>query len=137
MTKRKSVSKDNSRFKLLIFGTIGTMLLFLIICFALSLLAYAINDPLGIIGITSLLSLILCAVISGYVLSRKGGESGAITSILSSLLFSLIMLLTGLIISGGKMPISCLFNYLIYMATASLFAYFGRKKAKRTKRRLK
>ena len=136
MNRRKSQSKETKRFKLLIFGTLGAAGAFFVISFLLSLVTYALNDPLGTIGIMSEAALIISAFISGFVISRLGKEGGMLTAFLSGLLFSLIMLLSGFIASGGKIPLSCLLSYAIYIAVTSLAALLARKKGHRRRRKI-
>ena len=135
MTKRKPTSNDTSRFRLMLFGTLGSIILFFVISFVFSLISLLLNDPLGIVGIISIMALILCSIVSSFVISRIGGAGGAFTAILSALLFSLIMLLLGLALSGGKMHFGCIVNYLIYMAVSSVSAYFARPRARIKRRR--
>ena len=136
MTKHKHQVKDKSRFKALILGTVGQTLAFFIISFLLSILAYMTKDPLGLIGIISVSALVLTALISGFVISYRDGQGGVITAVLSSLLFTLIMLLSGFITGGGKMPLSCLINYIIYIAVTTLAAALARKRPRTHRRKI-
>ena len=83
MTRRNTASKETRRFKLLLLGTVGAFTVFFTASFIFSLFAYAMNDPLGVLGIMSLASLIISAAVSGFAISKIGGEGGILTSILS------------------------------------------------------
>lgn len=112
-----------------------------LICFAVSVLiilmcalfsAVIINsmkDPTKNLGLFSLCSVIISAVISGVFCSRAVSEGELRFTLLVSLLVVLIMLMINVIICGGKVSVSSFMNYGCYLGIAGLSAFFGKKKS--------
>ena len=111
-----------------------------ILCFAISILLIVLfslfsalilgglNDPTKNIGIFSLGSMVLSAMLSGVLCSRIKGESGLRFASLVGLAVVLLMLLINVIISNGKVSLAAFMNYGCYLATYILSAYLGRKR---------
>ena len=93
------------------------------------------ENPTAMTGIFSLASLLLTAALMGFIISKLKGDGGMLISVLSSLLFCLILLTVGLIGTGGKLPLFIPINYLCYMGVAALFAFLGKKREKRGRHR--
>ena len=135
MAKRRGLSKEARPFKLLLLGTALSLLLFFTTTLISAFITNSLPDPLGNIGIASIATLAVCALLSGGITSYFAGDGGVVTATLSSLLFSLIMLLIGFICTGGKLPVYCLINYGIFIATSALSAIITRKLTRKRKRR--
>ncbi len=113
--------------------SVGISAAVLVMCALLaSALTYASKDPSGVIGAYSLAALLLGAVISGAVTSRKGGVAH---SALVTLAFAAVIMLWGLIASAGKLPGSCLMNCGCYLGVGVGSAFLFRKRERRTSKR--
>lgn len=120
--------------KLLLLGTLYMALSFFLFAIAFSFIAYSMPDPLSYIGIFSIISLMASAAVSGFIEGRIGRAKGVAYALLSSLFFSLLALLGGLIMGGGAVPVGCIINYLLYIALATLFSLIGvRTRGKRAR----
>ena len=69
--------------------------------------------------------LIASALISGFVNSKRGGVKEAL---FASLFISLIMLLLGIILSGGKIAASAFMNYGCFLLISVAGSYLGRRR---------
>lgn len=125
---------DNGLYFFLI--SIGTSIASLLLCaFSMAMISYSGNDPAKSIGIFSLVTLVLSAVISGVVITRMKGEGGAKFAGLSSLSLVLILFFVALIIEKGSVPLSAFMNYSCYVGISVIAAIFGKKREKRRRRR--
>ena len=107
----------------------------LVTSLVMSAIAYSSPDPTGKIGIYSLVSLIVSAAVSGFLISRLSGSGSVGMAALTSLATVLVLILFGAIASGGKLGVSALMNYLCYFGVALLFSLFGKKRERRHRRR--
>lgn len=118
----------------LAFGVIFNTALFLIINFLVSIILGKLENPTGNMGMVSMLTLYACALISGFSVAKFKGEGGALPSSMSSLIFVLLLLVVGLIISRGKLPVITAVNYAVYMIISILGSLFAARKPKRRRR---
>ena len=119
------------------FLTCLALSIFAILAFALifALVANASKDSTGNLGLFSLLSMLLGAVVSGFSSAKIKKEGAVAFSALVALAVVLIMLLCCVIFSG-KVPVSAFMNYACYIGVATLSALFGaREKHKRHHKR--
>ena len=117
----------------MLLGTAFAFLCYFILTLIFSAVSYFTADPLGFVGIGALAALFGSAVISSAVITRLRGEGGFLTAILTSLLFSLIQLLIGLIVSKGELSLGVFINYICYMAISALTALISGRKRKKIK----
>ena len=121
-----------------------------IICLALSILTIlaistamtavlmAGSDPTGKIGIFSPLTLILSAIIGGIISAKMRVGDGIGFSLTVAFAVCLVMLIFGMILSGGKIGGGAFMNYLCYFAIYSLLSYLvGRRRSVKKRGRLK
>ena len=111
-----------------------------IICFCLSALNIILfslvsafflsklNDPTTALGIFSLGTMILSAIVSGILCIRIKEDGGLKFPALVSLAVVLIMLLINVIISQGKVSGGAFMNYACYLGSYVLAAFLGRRK---------
>jgi putative membrane protein (TIGR04086 family) len=130
--KHKVTRKDKSSLKTILLSTVFSGAVLILIMLIMSFICYKTQDPVAPAGITSVLSLMLTAFISGFCITRYKGEGGVLCAVLSATLFVLILLLISLIIKGGKVSIYILLNYTCYVLISTLISFFASKK--RTKR---
>ena len=111
----------------ILFQVLALPLLSLLLAFVSALTA----NPTSLLGILAVAALLLSGGIYGFVASKFKVEGGRVFTLLSALLFSLLIILLGIILSGGKMNISVLIGQVIYVLTALLFSALGGVKRKR------
>ena len=87
-----------------------------------------LDDPTRCIGIFSLGTLLISAVVCGVICGRR--FEGLKHPLLISLSVVLIMLLCGVIISGGKLTWGAFMNYGCYIGAYVLSAFLGKKRAR-------
>lgn len=130
---KNNKNKDNILY--MYFPALGISLVtLLILSLVSSMIIYAGENPTSNIGIASLATLISSAAVSGIIISRYKGNEGMKVAGLSSLATVLIMLIIGVILSGGKFSPSAFINYGCYVGISLLAAYLGRKRGKRRRR---
>ena len=127
MAKYKRRAEAPHGVKLLLLGTLSMAITFSALSLIFSFIAYTTVDPLSFLGIFGIAALMITAAATGFSEARLGGEGAFLTTVLSSLLFVLLLLLIGLISGGGAVPIGCIINYLCFLALASLSALLGKK----------
>ncbi|MBQ7363437.1 MAG: TIGR04086 family membrane protein [Clostridia bacterium] len=118
----------------MLLGTLASALLTAVLTFIFSFISYSTKNPDSTVGIFSIIALILTAAVTGFTVSRLKGEGGVLIATLSSLLFTLILLLIGLIAGGGSLPLGCIINYLCFIAVSALAAVLGRRRGRRVRR---
>ena len=117
----------------MLLGAAFAFLCYFILTLIFSAVSLLLDDPLGFVGIGAVAALIGSAIISSAVITKLRGEGGFLTALLSSLLFSLIQILIGLIIAGGNISLGVFFNYLCYLAISALTALISGRKRKKIK----
>jgi len=100
-----------------------------------SLVTYMSNDPTSLSDIASLIALLFSAAVSSFTVAAVLKESRFLISSLSSLLLVLILMLSGVVMSGGALPPKLFLNYICYMGIALFFSYLGTKKQPKKHRR--
>lgn len=113
----------------------GVMLIaFIVICAVASLIILSTDDPLAVIGIGSVIALLLSAVASGIIIAIRQREAAVLVSLLSSILFTMMLLIVGLAVSGGKIGGGIILNCFSYIALSLLSAFLASRKKDRHKR---
>ena len=133
MYKGKKQTKTDGRGGLFLMSLGISLGILLAASLIMSAVAYSSADPTGKIGIYSLVSLIVSAALAGFIASRLSDSVGLST--LTALATVLILILVGAVISGGKLGLGALMNYLCYFGVATLFSLFAKKRVRRHKRR--
>ena len=109
----------------------------LILTMILAWISISTVDPTGKIGIFSLISLILAAILSGLFASWQNPTDGVGFSVVSGLGMTLIMLLCGIIASAGKLSGGAFMNYGCYFGTYALLSYIGMRAKDKRKRKMR
>ena len=133
--KKTMIKKEKGSVKTLLLGVPVQVLSLAICVFITGLVASASENPTSIVGLLSIIALLLSGLISGFVISKYKGEGGMLISTLSALLFSLILLLVGIISAKGELSFGVLINYVCYVAAAALGALLGKHRTSHIKRR--
>ena len=132
--------KKRSKFKMTgvatVFVGVGASFGILIILTLLgAALISSLADPLSSIKTASLVLFLISGAVSGFVVAKFKSEGGILLSALSSLIFSLMLIAVSLICNKGSVGGGILMNALCYFLIAALFAFFGRKRERRSRRR--
>ena len=132
---KKRSFKNIGNGKALIFGVLFSTVTLFASLIILSFILSRLENPVALVGIASLVSLLVSAAISSFVTAKHKGEGGTLTVLLSSLIVSIIIFAVSLIHSGGKAELSVLMNSVCYVAVSLLFARIAGIKKKRRIRR--
>lgn len=134
MKRTKGHAKNRSAGATLAFGIIFNAVLFLAVTLFASFIMAKLDNPTGSMGMVSMLTLYICAVISGFAVAKFKGEGGVLPSVMSSLIFALFLLVIGLILSKGSVPFVTAVNYIVYVLLAIGGAFLACKKSNRRRR---
>ena len=134
MGKTRRKIKDIGGIMPLLIGC-GISLLSLVCCSViLGLYSVTTDSPTRLIDVLGLWGLLGSGVISGFVNRKINKERGIGFLFLISLLFTLLLILIGLIVSGGALPLRCIINYLCYLGVYMLSALLGGRKISKRRR---
>jgi putative membrane protein (TIGR04086 family) len=131
MKKHKSQRRERSGAKAILFGTLMSLGLLFAVSAAASFVLLKLEDPISFLGAGSLASLLISGAISAFITAKYKGEGGFLSSLFSSLIFSLVIFSAALIIGKGKLGIGLLMNILCYLLISVLSAKLATRKAKR------
>lgn len=92
------------------------------------------DDPLSLIDLGSLITLLLGGAIASFIIARIFPDKKLLTVSLATLLFSLIMTLVGLAVTGGEVGARVFLNYLCYIGVSLLFGRIGMLEPRRGRR---
>ena len=132
MTDFKKAQNKKSSVKMLLCSVLLTVFIVLIISFTAALILGGKESCSADIKVYSLGVLIISALISGFINSKREGLK---ESMLSSLIMCILMLILGLILSSGKLVGSSLMNYGCFLLVSLAGAYLGRSKSKAKRKR--
>lgn len=135
MRKSSSGKRGTSPLMNLLIGTLIGAGIFLVVLLFVTFVTGRTKDPGGTVRLLSLPVFLLSAAVTGFVLGRRNGEGGLRLTALSTLLFLLILLLVGMLLSGGHLSWQVLLYDVGYFLTALLCSLPGTKK-KRKKHRI-
>lgn len=133
---KKRYYKENSLGALtkLALGTgisILSIIVFSVIFGALAMLFQNINSMIPLFSMTTVIA---SAITSGIIISRLISNGNIGLSTLIFLLSWLLLMLVGVIINKGVLPLSVFLNFIIFVGVASLSSYLFKKRDRRMKR---
>lgn len=99
-----------------------SILIFILLSIICAAILLSLDDPTAFIGVSSLVVLILSALISGIVSVFLWRDATIGRSALTATLCVLIMLLINVIISSGKISLGAIMNYVCYIGSYLLGA---------------
>lgn len=105
-----------------------------VVAFVLAVVSSLTGDPTALTGAFSLLTLVMAGAVSGFITSRVNGEGGVPVGVLSAVISTSLMLLVGLVIKGGLLPLGAILNLLVFLAVSIIFSLVGKKREKRRRR---
>lgn len=89
------------------------------------------KDPTSLIGIFTIGTVILSAVISSTIISRLRKEKGLLYAVICAIIISTLMLLIGLIATGGRLSGGVPINCACYIGASALSALLFKPRGKR------
>ena len=116
------------------FGILLSAISFPVLALLTSLIISTTENPLGTIGICSLLTLLLSGALSGFFTTKFKGSGGVGASLIASLLFALILFSAGLIVNKGSLPLVTTVNLFAYIIVSLSFSALAAKKKRRLRR---
>ena len=134
MRKSSSGKRGTSPLMNLLIGTLIGAGIFLVVLLFVTFVTGRTKDPGGTVRLLSLPVFLLSAAVTGFVLGRRNGEGGLRLTALSTLLFLLILLLIGMLLSGGHLSWQVLLYDVGYFLTALLCSLPGTKKKRKRHR---
>lgn len=115
----------------LIFGILFSAISFLAFALICSLFVSVFKNPIGIIGISSLITLLFSGAVSGFCTAKFKGDGGIAEAGISSAVFIAIILSIGLVSTKGRLPLLNLVNMAAYLTVSLIFAAIAKRKRKR------
>lgn len=106
-----------------------------VISFVAALLANLSSDPTAIIGICSLASLLISAVVSGFATVKIKKDAGALYVLAVGLSAVLIMVIICLFSGGEGIGASALMNYACYLGAFILSSLLSKRSGNKRRHR--
>ena len=131
---KKYKKKELGLGALLGIGSGASLICVFAVAFVLAAVSSLTKDPTALTGAFTLLTLLIAGALSGFGISRLSGDGGVLVAILSSVVSTSVMILVGLILKKGALPLGAVLNLLAYLAVSVVFALLGKRRIKRHKR---
>lgn len=131
---KKYKKKELGLGALLGIGSGSSLICVFAVAFVLAAVSSLTKDPTALTGAFTLLTLLIAGAVSGFCISRLGGDGGVLVAILSSVVSTSAMILVGLILKKGALPLGAVLNLLAFLAVSVVFALLGKRRIKRHKR---
>ncbi len=135
MKKHKFRNNGNKGLRALLIGVLLTFVIYTALVLLMSFAAYATSDPTGKIKLFSLIALMLSCVISGFINGNRYKNKA--TPVACSVIFSLVMLIVGIIHKGGAPTLGSIINCILCVAITAISAKItvSRQNGRKIKRR--
>lgn len=123
---RNGASRTNAR--ALIFGMILTAILIFGGAAICAIILSRTENPSSGIGVCAPTLLYLTAAISSFITAKYKGEGGALPAALASVLSAIIMLIVGLALTKGQLPLIGAVNFAAYAVIGTVTAILAKPK---------
>ncbi len=130
--KRHDTKSKSYGIKGLLFASLTAISMILILSLIFSILATSSENPGEKTDLYALFALVLAGIFSGFINSKVIGHG---KTILSSAFTALVMLLSGIIVSGGMVAGGAFMNYASFIGTSIVGSYLGKRREKRMHKR--
>ena len=120
--------------KSLLFGVLFSFLIVIIISFLFSLIISTLKNPTGAVRLSSLIVLLVSGAVSGFIICRHNKDYGMRVAFLSSVLFSILLILIALLSRGGSVGGVHFMNSLCYILISFFISLLGKNKKRRRRR---
>ncbi len=132
MKRHRGIRRERSVAASLIYEVLLSGALLILLAFIAAIILSAMQDPTANVKLISLATLLICAAISGFFISRHNRST--LSSIAVSLIFVAIMLAISIIVKKGNVSGALFMNYICYMLVAAFSAFLGKKRERRRRR---
>ncbi len=103
--------------------------------FLLAFLLYKADDPLRLLTPALYITPMLCGFLCGFSFAKRYRSGGALLGLFSGAILSLLLFGIGLILQGGRLPLSSLFLYLPIPLLSLLGARLSQRRQSKRKRK--
>ena len=136
MFKVKRRTQSDGKGKIYLIGVLLSIALLVITSFILAIALASMKDPSSMVGIMSLSGMLISGAVSGFTTCRIKGDGGFGIAVLSALTVTMIIMLLGIILGGGRLSGGTLMNCGCYMGVSSFAGFIGKRRPghKRRKR---
>ena len=131
MKKSARHKKSYGPFATLGIGILISAVIYVLFVLISSLILGGLDNPLGGLGIASLLSFFPPALISGFLISKLKGDGGVVAAGITSFIIALMLFLCSATVTQGSFPISSTLSYVAYVILAVMGGMLGRKSSRR------
>lgn len=135
MKTRRTRREKGGMLGAVIRSVLFSAVLFFAVMLVISVIIDRTEDPGRLIGALGIVGLLVSAALSGFITTRLTKEGGAAVCAASALIFALMLLLTGIILSSGAPGIRCPLNCLCYLGVSLLGGLLASRIGKGRRRR--
>ncbi len=132
MTRKRRIIGDSSPMVYVLISVAGSYLVLAICAMVMAGVCSLTADPSALTGAASFAALLLCAGVSGFLISRLRGEGGFLCAMLAAALFVVVRIVISIFLVGTD--ISDLLDYACYLGIGAIFALIGQRKTRRKRR---
>ena len=132
--KRKSKLKEMSAPIRIALGVLIMALAMHIFSFIGAVIVNSTDNPLEYVNAGALAALLISGVISAFIVSRLLSGDNSVITLLSSVIFSIILIAIALVASGGGATLRALLSSACYVAISLLTSRLARKRSGRSRR---
>ena len=128
--KRRTARRNKrslSGWRALAFGVGAGIVSLVITALIAALVCYLSNDPMAISDVASLAALLLGGGIAGFITPRITEDGAILPAALSALLLPLLMLLIGILTSGGNLSPRIPLNLLCYFGVSVISSLLSKR----------
>ena len=133
MKKHKFGTKARRGAHAVVFGVIASAILLILISLLASLILLLTSDPLSCIGAAALSALVLTGAVAAYLTVKFKGEAALIPTVISSLVFSAMIIVISLLCSGVSGIGASLMNAVCYLMPSLLICVLTTHKRREKK----
>ena len=123
--------KRKNKLNPLWFSLIVSLISLMILCFICAFILMRSENPSENLGIGTIMLFPICGSVCGLAGSLYKGENATKESLMASSICSLLLIVLGLILSGGRLSPSVLINSLVFILSSVIIAYLSRPKQRR------
>ena len=139
MERSSAARLSEKRRRPLLSGILLSLLLSLFLSFLfllfLAFLLYRTDDPLRLLSPALYISPLLCSLFYGFSLAKSRRTGGVTVGLLAGAILNLLLFGVGLILQGGKLPLSSLLLYALVLLFSLLGALLAQRKPRRKRKR--
>lgn len=119
----------------LFFGITVSTAVFFVCAFLSAIILSRLENPTAKLGMVSLIAFLTGGAVCAFSTAKYKGEGGFAPAMLSSLFLTLVLLLAGLIMTRGSLPLITIINLLCYLGVSALAAIIAVRRPSGHRRR--